>query len=221
MTKKLLTPQFPMVIALPTTTLSQHNCTHPSSPHSPPHPPRKRFRRLKKQELLRLQGGLQPLEEWCEDFNKHLPDVPTSDLVPIVDAILRECSEAYHSSTTPAGRTAPSKMQKEFAQLANALPQASHPRFGEKMRQLNDYLDEWQKAKQKSARTAVHRAIVQGRQLKSAIQKHLQPPDQAAISLRRSDGTLATDTKEVAKMFSDTLLHLGCSPDYTPPLRFH
>ena len=39
MTKKLLTLQFSMVIALPTTTLSQHNCTHPSSPRNPPHPP--------------------------------------------------------------------------------------------------------------------------------------------------------------------------------------
>ena len=55
----------------------------------------------------------------------------------------------------------------------------------------------------------------QGRQLKSAIQKHLQPPDQAPISLRRSDGTLATDT-----MFSDTLHYLGGSPDYTPPHDF-
>ena len=119
----------------------------PLIPTQSPPPPRKRFRRLKKQELLRLQGGLQPLEKWCEDFNKHLPDVPTSDLVPIVDAILRECSEAYQSITTPAGGTAPSKIQKEFTQLANALPPASHPRCGEKMRQLNDYLDEWQKAK--------------------------------------------------------------------------
>ena len=134
-----------------------------------------------------------------------------------MDAILRECLEAYHSINTQAGGTAPSKIQKELTQLANALPPASQPRFGEKMRQLNDYLDEWQKAKQKSAQTAVHRAIVQGRQLKSSIQKHLQPPDQAPISLRRSDGTLATDTKEVAKIFSDTLLHLGGSPDYTPP----
>ena len=39
MTKKLLTLQFSMVIALPTTTLSQHNCTQPSSQHSLPHPP--------------------------------------------------------------------------------------------------------------------------------------------------------------------------------------
>ena len=35
MTKKMLTLQFSMVIALPTTTLSLHNCTHPSSPHNP------------------------------------------------------------------------------------------------------------------------------------------------------------------------------------------
>ena len=67
-------------------------------PHTVPPTPGKRFRRLKKQELLRLQGGLQPLEEWCEDFNKHLPDVPTSDLVPIVDAILRECSRPCYIS---------------------------------------------------------------------------------------------------------------------------
>ena len=60
----------------------------PLIPTQSPPPPRKRFRMLKKQELLRLQGGLQPLEEWCEGFNKHLPYVPTSDLVPIVDAIL-------------------------------------------------------------------------------------------------------------------------------------
>ena len=39
MTKKLLTLQFSMVIALPTTSLSQHNCTHPSSRHNHPHPP--------------------------------------------------------------------------------------------------------------------------------------------------------------------------------------
>ena len=39
MTKKLLTLQFSMVIALRTTTLSQHKCTHPSSPHNPPHLP--------------------------------------------------------------------------------------------------------------------------------------------------------------------------------------
>ena len=135
----------------------------------------------------------------------------------MVDAILRECSEAYHSITSPVGGTAPSIIQKEFTQLANALPPASHPRFGEKMLQLNSYLEEWQKAKQKSARTTAHWAIVQGRQMKSAIQKHLQPPDQAPISLKRSDGTLATDTKEVAKIFSDTLLHLGGPPDYNPP----
>ena len=39
MTKKLLALQFYTVIALPTTTLSRHNCTHPLSPHRPPHPP--------------------------------------------------------------------------------------------------------------------------------------------------------------------------------------
>ena len=53
--------------------------------------------------------------------------------------------------------------------------------------------------------------------MKCTIQKHLQPANQAPISVKRLKGTLATDTKEVARKFSDTLLHSGGSPDYNPP----
>ena len=109
------------------------------APHTniPPPPRRKRFCRIKKGELLRLRGGLPPLDNRCEQFNQHLPDIPSSQLIHVADAILWECWEAYHSIKILVGGTAPYNIQKEFNQLANAVPPPFHPRFGEKMRQPN------------------------------------------------------------------------------------
>ena len=85
------------------------------------------------------------------------------------------------------------------------------------MDELNTYLHDWHTERREKEKGTVHRSILKGRQLKGSINHFLRPPSQSRLSLSQPDGTMTSDTKEIAQIFADTLKNLGGDPQYNPP----
>ena len=181
---------------------------------------RRIFRRLKAAEAQRFTSVLQPLADWCDSVTPHLDHLPLSEVQRLTDQVHHEVAGFLHDITAIKGSRSHGGARKLNPALAS-LPPPSSPSFHTSMAKVNDEVKRCVQAEESARNTKVHQCLVRCSRIKKTLSEALRPSDPPTLAMKdpSQPGRRTTDLKEVSRIFSDTLLHLGGHPDYLPPER--
>ena len=197
----------------------------PSTPRRPPPPvpfrdqpvlQRKIFRKLKEKELF--QRSLEPLAHWCHEVNGQLSHMPLESVQGLMDKVLRETANVFHSLTKLKSPSHPREITQLKAAL-RALPDPAHPSFSASMAEVNAQVSKCAKQEENQRNTKVRWCLVQCTRVKKTLAEALRPSEPPTLAMKdpSTPGERTTDLKEISNIFSDTLLHLGGDPTFLPP----
>ena len=129
-----------------------------------------------------------------------------------------QVGSAYQEITRPKPQR---KDQEDYGKLRKLLrspPPPSSPAFPEHIAEVQSVVNTLRSSDETKAKRKLHSSLVRGVQMKSTVACTLCPKDLEPLVVRDpATKELLSDPADVAKVYGDTLLHLGGHPDYAPP----
>ena len=100
-------------------------------------------------------------------------------------------------------------------------PPPPSPAFPEHIAEVQSVVNTLRSSDETKAKGKLHSSLVRGVQMKSIVARTLCPKDLEPLVVRDpTTKELLSDPADVAKVYGDTLLHLGGHPDYAYPHEF-
>ena len=144
--------------------------------------------------------------------------LPLSEVQGLKDHVFHEVA-GFFLDITAIKESRPRREALQLNAALASLPPPSSPSFQTPMAKASDEVKRCVKAAESARNTKVHRCLVRCSRVKQSLFAALRclillPSLSKCPS---QPGRRTTDLKEVSRIFSDTLLHLGDHPDYLPP----
>ena len=224
-----LVSHFPLLDASVLTdhTISDHHpvvavfqCPSPILLSQPPLPPCI-FRKLSSDEKQQFPKSVQLISDWCRDLQDTPARAPLEEINTATDSLLMQVGSAYHKITRPKPQRKDQDGYGKLRKLLRSPPPPSSPAFPEHIAEVQSVVNTLRSSDETKAKRKLHSSLVRGVQLKSAVARTLCPKDLEPLAVRDpATKELLSDPADVAKVYGDTLLHLGGHPDYAPPQDF-
>ena len=224
-----LVSHFPLLDASVLTdyTISDHHpvvavfqCPSPILLSQPPLPPYI-FWKLSSDEKQQFSKSVQLISDWCRDLKDAPARAPLEEIIAATDSLLMQVGSAYHKITRPKPQR---KKQEGYGKLRKLLRSPlplSSPAFPEHIAEFQSVVNTLRSSDVTKAKRKLHSSLVRGAQVKSTVARTLCPKDLEPLVVRDpATKELLSDPADVAKVYGDTLLHLGGHPDYAPPQDF-
>ena len=132
-----------------------------------------------------------------------------------------QVGSAYHKITLLKPQR---KDQEDYGKLRKFLrspPPPSSPAFPEHIAEVQSVVNTLRSSDETKTKRKLHSSLVRGVQMKSTVARTLCPKDLEPLVVRDpATKELLSDPADVAKVYGDTLLHLGGHPAYAPPKEF-
>ena len=130
---------------------------------------------------------------------------------------LMQVGSAYHKITRPKRQRKDQEGYGKLRKLLRSPPPPSSPAFREHIAEVQSVVNTLRSSDETKATRKLHSSLVRGVQMKSTVARTLCPKDLEALVVRDpATKELLSDPADVAKVYGDTLLHLGGHPDYAP-----
>ena len=184
------------------------------SPHSPPCI----FRKLSNDEKQQFTKSIQRISDWWEDLQDVPASVPLDEIITATDSLIMQVGSAFHKITRPKPQRKDQEGYVKLRKLLRSAPPPSSQAFPEHIAEVQSVVDTLRSSGETNAKRRLHSSLVRGVQMKSTVARTLCPKDLEPLVVKAPNTQeLLSDPADVAKVFWDTLLHLGGHPDYTPP----
>ena len=224
-----LVSHFPLLDAsiLTDYTISDHHpvvavfqCPSPILLSQPPLPPCI-FRKLSKDQKQQFSNSIRLISDWCRDLQDAPARAPLEEIIAATDSLLMQVGSAYHKITRPKPLRKDQESYGKLRKLLRSPPPPSSPAFPEHIAEVQSVVNTLRSSDETKAKRKLHSSLVRGVQMKTTVARTLCPKDLEPLVVRDpATKQLLSDPADVAKVFGDTLLHLGGHPDYAPPQDF-
>ena len=221
-----LVSHFPLLDAsiLTAYTISDHHpvvavfqCPSPILLSQPPLPPCI-FRKLSRDEKQQFSNSIRLISDWCRDLLDAPARAPLEEIIAATDSLLMQGGSAYHKITRPKPHRQDQESYGKLRKLLRSPPPPSSPAFPEHIAEVQSVVNTLRSSDETKAKRKLHSSLVRGVQMKTTVARTLCPKDLEPLVVRDpATKELLSDPADVAKVFADTLLHLGGHPDYSPP----
>ena len=208
-------------------TISDHHpvvavfqCPSPILLSQPPLPPCI-FRKLSSDEKEQFSKSVQLISDWCRDLQDAPARAPLEEIIAATDSLLMQVGSACHKITRPKPQRKDQEGYGKLRKLLCSPPPPSSPAFPEHIAEVQSVVNTLRSSDETKAKRKLHSSVVRGVQMKSTVARTLCPKDLEPLVVRDpATKELLSDPADVAKVYGDTLLHLGGHPDYAPPHDF-
>ena len=221
-----LVSHFPLLDASVLTdyTISDHHpvvavfqCPSPILPSQPPLPPCI-FRKLSSDEKQQFSNSIRLISDWCRELQDAPARAPLEEVIAATDSLLMQVGSAYHKITRPKPQRKDQEGYGKLRKLLRSPPPPFSPAFPEHIAEVQSVVNTLRSSDETKAKRKLHSSLVRGVQMKTTVARTLCPKDLEPLVVRDpATKELLSDLADVAKVFGDTLLHLGGHPDYAPP----
>ena len=223
-----LVSHFPLLDAsiLTDYTISDHHpavavfqCLSPILLSQPPPPPCI-FQKLSSDEKQQFSNSIPLISDWCRDLQDAPARAPLEEIIAATDSLLMQVGSAYHKISRPKPQRKDQEGYGKLRKLLRSPPPPSSPAFPEHIAEVQSVLNTLRSSDETKAKRKLHCSLVRGVQMKTTVARTLCPKDLEPLVVRDpATKELLSDPADVAKVFGDTLLHLGGHPDYAPSPR--
>ena len=132
-----------------------------------------------------------------------------------------QVGSAYHKITRPKPQRKDQEGYGKLRKLLRSPPPPSSPAFPEHIAEVHSVVNTLRSSDETKAKRKLHSSLVRGVQVKSTVACTLCLKDLEPLVVRNpATKELLSDLADVAKVYGDTLLHVGGHPDYAPPQDF-
>ena len=224
-----LVSHFPLLDASVLTdyTISDHHlvvavfqCPSPILLSQPPLPPCI-FRKLSSDEKQQFSNSIRLISDWCRDLQDAPARAPLEEVIAATDSLSMQVGSAYHKITRPKPQRKDQEGYGKLRKLLRSPPPPSSPAFPEHIAEVQSVVNALRSSDETKAKRKLHSSLVREVQMKTNVARTLCPEDLEPLVVRDpATKELPSDPADVAKIFGDTLLHLGGHPDYAPPQDF-
>ena len=205
-------------------TISDHHlvvavfqCPSPILRSQPPLPPCI-FQKLSSDEKQQFSKGVRLISDWCQDLQDAPARAPLEEIIAATDSLLKQVGSAYHKITRPKPQRKDQENYGKLGKLLRSPPPPSSPAFPEHIAEVQSMVNTLRSSDQTKAKRKLHSSLVRGLQMKSTIARTLCSKELEPLVVKDpATKELLSDPADVAKVFGDTLLHLGGHPDDAPP----
>ena len=192
-------------------------CPSPILLSQPPLPPCI-FRKLSSDEKQQFSSSVRLISDWCRDLKDAPARVQLEEIIAATDSLRMQVGSAYHKITRPKPQPKDQKGYAKLRKLLRSPPPPSSPAFPKHIAEVQSVVNTLRSSDETKAKRKLHSSLVRAVQMKSTVARTLCPKDLEPLVVRDpATKELLSDPANVAKLFGDTLLHLGGHPDYAPP----
>ena len=223
-----LVSHFPLLDAsiLTDYTISDHHpvvavfqCPSPILLSQPPLPPCI-FWKLSRDEKQQISNSIRLISDPCRDLQDAPARAPLEEIIAATDSLLMQVGSAYDKITRPKPQRKDQESYGKLRKILRSPPPPSSPAFPEHIAEVQSVVNTLRSSDETKAKRKLHSSLVRGVQMKTTVARTLCPKDLEPLVVRDpTTKELLSDQADVAKVFGDTLLHLGGHPDYAPPPR--
>ena len=194
-------------------------CPSPILLSQPPLPPCI-FRKLSSDEKQQFSNSIRLISDWCRDLQDAPARAPLEEIIAATDSLLMQVGSAYHKITRPKPQRKDQEGYGKLRKLLRSPPPPSSPAFPELIAEVQSVVNTLRSSDETKAKRKLHSSLFRGVQMKTTVARTLCPKDLEPLVVRDpATKELLSDLADVAKVFGDTLLHLGGHRDYAPPPR--
>ena len=213
-------PTFPYTISDHHPVVAVFQCPSLILLSQPPLPPCI-FRKLSSDEKQQFSNSIRLISDWCRDLQDAPARAPLEEVIAATDSLYMQVGSAYHKITRPKPQRKDQEGYGKLRKLLRPPPPPSSSAFPEHLAEVQSVVNTLRSSDETKAKRKVHSSLVRGVQMKTTVARTLCPKDLEPLVVRDpATKELLSDPAEVAKVFGDTLLHLGGHPDYAPPKDF-
>ena len=192
-------------------------CPSPILLSQPPLPPRI-FRKLSSDEKQQFSKSVQLISDWCRGLQDAPARAALEKIIAATDSLIMQVGSAYHKITRPKPQRKDQEGYGKLRKFLRSPPPPSSPAFPEHIAEVQSVVNTLRSSDETKAKRKLHSSLVRGVQRKSTVARTLCPKDLEPLIVRDpATKELLSDPADVAKVYGDTLLHLGGHPDYAPP----
>ena len=178
------------------------------------------FRKLSSDEKQQFSKSVRLISDWCQDLQDAPARAPLEEIIAATDSLLMQVGSAYHKITRPKPQRKDQEGYGKLRKLLRSPPPPSSPAFPEHIAEVQSVVNTLRSSDETKAKRKLHSSLVRGVQMKSTVDRTLCPKDLEPLFVRDpATKELLSHPADVAKIYGDTLLHLGGHPDYAPPFR--
>ena len=179
------------------------------------------FRKLSRDEKQQFSNSIRLISDWCRDLQDAPARAPLEEIIAATDSLLMQVGSAYHKITRPKPQRKDQESYGKLRKLLRSPPPPSSPAFPEHIAEVQSVVNTLRSSDETKAKRKLHSSLVRGVQMKTTVACTLCPKDLEPLVVRDpATKELLSDPADVAKVFGDTLLHLGGHPDYAPTQDF-
>ena len=208
-------------------TISDHHpvvavfqCPSPILLSQPPLPPCM-FRKLSSDEKQQFAKRVQLISDSCWDLQDAPARAPLEEIIAATDSLLMQVGSAYHKITRPKPQRKDQEGYGKLRKLLRSPPPPSSPAFPEHIAEVQSVVNTLRSSDETKGKRKLHSSLVRGVQMKSTVAHTLCQKDLEPLVVRDpTTKELLSDPADAAKVYGDTLLHLGGLPVYAPPEDF-
>ena len=185
---------------------------------SQPPPPHCIFRKLSSDEKQQFSKSVQLISDWCRDLQDAPARAPFEEIIAATDSLLMQVRSAYQKITHPKPQRKDQEGYGKPRKLLRSTPPASSPAFPEHIAEVQYVVNTLRSSDKTKGKRKLHSSLVRGVQMNSTVACTLCAKDLEPLVVRDpTTKELLSNLADVAKVYGDTLLHLGGHQDYAPP----
>ena len=175
------------------------------------------FRELSSDEKQQFSKSVQLISDWCRDLQNAPARAPSEEIIAATDSLLMQVGSAYDKITRPKPQRRDQEGYGKLRKLLRSPLPPSFPAFPEHIAEVQSVVNSLCSSDETKAKRKLRSSLVRGVQMKSTVARTLCPKEKEPLVVRDpATKKLLSDPADVAKVYGDTLLHLGGHPDYTP-----
>ena len=179
------------------------------------------FWKLSSDEKQQFSKSVRHISDWCRDLQGTPARAPLEQIIAATDSLPLQVGSAYHKMTRPKPQRRDQEGYGKLRKLLRSPPPPSSPAFPEHIAEVQSVVNTLRSSGETKAKRKLHSSLVQGVQMKSTVARTPCPKDLEPLVVRDpATKELLSDPADVARVFGDTLLHLGGHQDYAPPQDF-